>query len=307
MGKKDFWRKELSRKLTLMFIPHHSFKSVKVHLSLSSLFIFFLIWFGLTTWAVCLAIRHIDYWGVKLNSLVMKAKTVYFAQELKKSQEKLDEVKEIDEQLRSLLQMKSRKSIIEVEEGTGGPSEYDQENLQKLLEGKLQEINHEDIQHNILTLNEMIEERIKSYREVMDFINLQRGIYRATPNIWPVEGRITSFYGSRKHPWSEGEDFHPGVDLAAEKGTPVRVTASGIVRLAQWQGGYGKLVVVDHGYGFVTLYAHNSQIAVKQEDKVRRGQVIAYVGSSGAATGPHLHYEVRVNGKPLNPLRYVKK
>ncbi len=172
----------------------------------------------------------------------------------------------------------------------------------------MQEIDQKDIEHNISTLNQMIDERIKSFQEIRNYINEQRSIYQATPNIWPVEGRITSFFGSRAHPWAEGDrDFHPGLDIAVEPGTPVRTTASGKVKLAQWQGGYGKLVVIDHGHGFVTLYAHNSRLAVKSGDIVRRGQVIAYVGSSGATTGPHLHYEVRINGDPVNPLRYVKK
>lgn len=309
MAKNGLWKKRLARRLTVMLIPHHSFKPVKVHFSFSFLLISLLFWFSLTTWAGILAIRHLDYWGIKLNNLALKAKTAYFAQEVKKSQEKLDEVKEIDLQLRQLLGMKSKKAIIEQEEeATGGPSLLDQENLEKLLQGKIQEIDQKDVENNIMLLNRMINERIKSLQEISNYIQEQRSIYRATPNIWPVEGRITSFFGSRPHPWAEGyKDFHSGLDIAAEQGTPVRATASGIVKIAQWEGGYGKLVVIDHGHGFVTLYAHNSRLVVNPGDRVKRGQVIAYLGSTGAATGPHLHYEVRIDGNPVNPLRYVKK
>lgn len=308
MPKNENWRKKLARRLTVMFIPHYSFKPVRLHLSLSFLFTLSLLWFSITVWAIYLAVRHIDYWGVRVNNLVLKTKTAYFAQEVKKSQEKLDEVKEIDLELRKLLEIKSKKAIIEQEEGTGGPSLPDQKNLEKLLQGRMQEIDQKDIEHNLSTLNRMIDERIKSFQELENYINEQRSIYQATPNIWPVEGRITSFFGSRAHPWAEGDrDFHPGLDIAVEPGTPVRATASGKVKLAQWEGGYGKLVVIDHGHGFVTLYAHNSRLAAKSGDIVRRGQVIAYVGSSGATTGPHLHYEVRINGNAVNPLRYASK
>lgn len=308
MMKNGSWRKQLSRRLTVMFIPHYSFKPLKLHLSFSLLFLFFIFWTSLTFWAVSLAIRHIDYWGTKLSNLSLRAKTTYFAQAVKKSQEKLDEVREIDLQLRQLLQMKSRNAIIQQEEATGGPSHLDQENLEKLLSGRVQEIEQKDIEHNISILNQMIAERIESLHEISNYIDEQRNIYRATPNIWPVEGRITSFFGSRAHPWAEGDrDFHPGLDIAAEMGTPVRATASGTVKLAQWQGGYGKLVAIDHGHGFVTLYAHNTRLAVKPGDQIKRGQVIAYLGATGATTGPHLHYEVRINGNAVNPLRYVKK
>ncbi|HCJ65740.1 MAG TPA: hypothetical protein DHV62_00025, partial [Elusimicrobia bacterium] len=298
----------LARYLTIAFIPHHSSKPVKVHFSFSFLLVSLLFWFSLTVWAVTLAIRHLDYWGIRLNNLALKAKTAYFAQEVKKSQEKLDEVKEIDLQLRQLLEMKSKKAIIEQDEATGGPSTADQENLRKLLQGKIQEVNQKDVENNIFLLNRIIKERMESLREITEYVQEQRSIYRATPNIWPVEGRITSFYGSRAHPWAEGErDFHPGLDIAAEYGTPVRATASGIVKLAHWEGGYGKLVVIDHGHDFITLYAHNSRLAVTQGDRVKRGQVIAYIGATGATTGAHLHYEVRIDGNAANPLRYVKK
>ncbi len=307
MIRDGLWKKILARYFTIALIPHHSSKPVKVHFSFSILFVSILFWVGLTAWAVTLAIRHLDYWGIKLNNLSLKAKTVYFAQEVKKSQEKLDEVKEIDLQLRKLLEMKSKKAIIE-EEASGGPSISDQENLIKLLQGKIQEIDRKDVENNIVLLNKIINERIESLHEITKYIEDQRSLYRSTPNIWPVEGRITSFYGSRAHPWTEGErDFHPGLDIAAEYGTPVRATASGIVKLSQWEGGYGKLVVLDHGHNFVTLYAHNSRLAVNQGDQVKRGQVISYIGATGASTGAHLHYEVRVDGKAENPLHYVKK
>ena len=122
------------------------------------------------------------------------------------------------------------------------------------------------------------------------------------PSIWPTSGYVSSPYGLR---WN-GTEFHQGIDIAAETGTPIVATADGVVTSAGWNGsGYGNMVDVDHGGGIVTRYGHASAVAVTVGQEVRRGQVIAYVGSTGYSTGPHLHYEVRVNGQPVDPAGYL--
>jgi murein DD-endopeptidase MepM/ murein hydrolase activator NlpD len=127
------------------------------------------------------------------------------------------------------------------------------------------------------------------------------------PSSWPIDGVLRSSYGSRLDPFSGEGAFHKGVDLAAPKGTPVHVTADGVVEKAQWDGGYGKLVVIDHGSGVETYYAHLSSYLVVPGLEVRKGQVIAFSGGTGHATGPHLHYEVRFSGVPVNPYKYLAK
>ena len=131
----------------------------------------------------------------------------------------------------------------------------------------------------------------------------------------PTKGRLTSFFGIRKFPLDaydengvedHAEEFHRGIDIANHEGTPVQATADGVVRIASWQGGYGRLVVIDHGRGYRTYYAHNSQLLVKPGESVKRGQVISYMGTSGMSTGFHLHYEVWHNGQALNPMAFVK-
>ncbi len=127
------------------------------------------------------------------------------------------------------------------------------------------------------------------------------------PSIRPVEGRISAGFGYRKNPFTNrGKEFHKGMDFAAPYGTNVAVTADGTVLFASWQSGYGRLAVVAHGNGISTLYAHNSKLLVKKGDKVTKGQIIAKVGSTGRSTGPHLHYEVKVNGKSVDPSNYIK-
>ncbi len=123
-----------------------------------------------------------------------------------------------------------------------------------------------------------------------------------TPTGWPTDGFISSGYGLR---WN-GAEFHQGIDIAAEMGTPIVATADGVVTIAGWNaGGYGNMVDIDHGSGVSTRYGHASAVVVTAGQRVRRGQIIAYVGSTGHSTGPHLHYEVRLSGQPVNPTSYL--
>lgn len=129
----------------------------------------------------------------------------------------------------------------------------------------------------------------------------------ARPSLWPVEGAIHSAFGVRNDPFSGEGAFHTGIDLAAARGTPVKVTADGVVTTEGWSGGYGKLLIVDHGNGIETYYAHLSQFTVVPGQEVRRGQVIALSGGTGRSTGPHVHYEVRIQGTPVNPYNFLPR
>ena len=128
----------------------------------------------------------------------------------------------------------------------------------------------------------------------------------ATPSIWPVSGDVTSRFGSRNSPWGGGDDdWHPGIDIANNVGTPIFATADGEVVQSGMSGGYGNLVQINHGNGISTLYGHNYQIVVSVGQIVKKGQVISYMGSTGNSTGPHSHYEVRVNGTAVNPESFL--
>lgn len=129
---------------------------------------------------------------------------------------------------------------------------------------------------------------------------LARGSF--TPRYLPLRGAgITSGFGWRRHPISGGSKFHAGIDLAAPTGTPIVATAAGMVTSADWYGGYGLCVTIDHQNGYVTLYGHMSQIAVSAGQQVQAGQPLGRVGSTGSSTGPHLHYELRRDGYAVNP------
>lgn len=136
--------------------------------------------------------------------------------------------------------------------------------------------------------------------------SLPMGDVTFTPTLWPVNGRITANFGEREDPFNGEGEFHRGVDISADFGQPVHVTADGIVEIADMRQGYGRLVVIDHGYGTTTYYAHLSNFNAQPGQQVHRGDVIGFAGVSGRATGPHVHYEVRINGAPVNPWRYLR-
>jgi murein DD-endopeptidase MepM/ murein hydrolase activator NlpD len=145
-----------------------------------------------------------------------------------------------------------------------------------------------------------------SYACILDGLTAQAAAWECIPSINPVDcARMTSHFGTRQDPFTGLRDQHEGLDLAAPAGSPVRSAASGTVARAGRLSGYGKLVEIDHGNGILTRYAHNSRIAVRVGEQVLRGQLLGFVGSTGRASAPHLHYEVLVNGSPVDPSSYL--
>ena len=127
----------------------------------------------------------------------------------------------------------------------------------------------------------------------------------SVPQGWPAEGIHTSRFGWRVSPFSRRWQFHRGVDITNHPGSPIFATASGKVSFSGWRSGYGYLVILDHGNGYQSRYGHNSELWVKEGTEILRGQILAFMGSSGAATGVHIHYEVWKNGRPVNPWSYI--
>jgi murein DD-endopeptidase MepM/ murein hydrolase activator NlpD len=126
------------------------------------------------------------------------------------------------------------------------------------------------------------------------------------PSLWPVEGRLTSSYGERVDPFNGEGAFHSGIDISVPYGTPVHAAADGVITFAEVMSGYGNLIDLDHGHGISTRYGHLSGFAITAGEHVRRGQIIGYVGATGRATSPHLHYEVRIQNVPVNPHKYLR-
>jgi murein DD-endopeptidase MepM/ murein hydrolase activator NlpD len=145
----------------------------------------------------------------------------------------------------------------------------------------------------------------QSFEALLKKLKAKRSLLAATPSIRPLDGWKTSGFGYRRSPFTGRRELHKGLDIAAPKGSPIIAPADGVVTYSSRKGLMGNMITLKHGYGIVTRYGHLSEMLKKKGEKVARGEVIAMVGSTGRSTGPHLHYEVRLNGVPVNPEKYI--
>ncbi len=162
-----------------------------------------------------------------------------------------------------------------------------------------------DLNHSVEALAGQMDIQQEEMEKLLSDVDARLKYLEARPTFLPISGTITSRFGSRKHPFTRKSDFHGAVDIAARSGTSIRATGKGVITFSGRQGGYGNMVEINHGYGIKTRYAHNSTNLVKKGEKVSKGQVIARVGSTGVSTGPHVHFEIEVNGKLVDPIKFV--
>ena len=166
----------------------------------------------------------------------------------------------------------------------------------------------ENIDDDVDRLNRVAGDQSEDFQALWESLREIKAIQQVTPSMRPLNGGwITSEFGFRRSPFSDKNEFHPGLDIAAQKGTLVKATANGTVSYAGFRGSYGKVVFINHGFGIMTRYGHLSCFHVKKGQKVKRGDIIGEVGSTGRSTGPHLHYEVRLNDIPVNPEKYMSE
>ena len=162
------------------------------------------------------------------------------------------------------------------------------------------------LKENQRQLTGYLNEETKAQQELLQELLAYERRLDHTPSLWPVATRVSSWFGYRRHPIYGRLILHKGVDIQARYGTRVRAAADGVVKSAGYQSGYGYAVVIGHGYGYETLYAHNSRLVVSSGQSVKKGQVISYSGNSGSSTGPHLHFEVHLGNSPINPVGYLR-
>lgn len=217
----------------------------------------------------------------ELENQRLRAENNQQRQELEKLNSRVEKVEDTSRRLAE------KSGVVEAETalpGTGGPELPLDEMALATLTSKMSRL----------------EEDMRSYEQVLR----ERGY---TPTIWPVDGKLEGGFGGRRNPFGgPGYEFHTGQDIEAPMGAPVVAGASGRISFVGWQNGYGQLVIVDHGGGLSTRYGHLSHIDVDLGQVVSRGQLVGKVGSTGRSTGPHLHYEVRINEEAVNPIQYLQ-
>ena len=212
-------------------------------------------------------------------------------------------LRDLDTKLRRVVSLAPRDKAQQVL-GIGGPDELGLQNLTSMGE-KRQDEALKEMHQELTQLKGAASKQEASLQMLIEYFEDKRSLYASTPSVWPVRGWVTSPFGNRTSPFSGILKFHEGMDIAAQTGTPVVTPADGVVIKAGFSTGYGNMVEISHGYGLKTVFGHNSRLNVKAGQRVKRGDVISYVGDTGSSTGPHLHYEVRVNGLPVNPVKYM--
>ncbi len=154
-------------------------------------------------------------------------------------------------------------------------------------------------------LSDLLDSLGRELQVVRRGVALREALADATPTLWPVDGWVSAGYGYRRDPFTGARDHHPAIDISTRPGEPVHATATGLVASAKRNGAYGNLVEISHGFGLITRYGHLATFAVRPGDTVQRGDLIGYAGATGRATGNHVHYEIWVNGRTVNPLRLI--
>ena len=284
-------RKEKKNYITLMMIPHNAAKTYCVQASIPLMVFLGLVWLATVGVSSYILTQRLNYDMVKRANIQLTEKNSYFIHELVKSHD--------------AFQMKSRKALLEYT-GEGGPTVADQVSLMKTLKNR-PAITASEFDSSLGYLRKSASENLETYNELKKYVATQRSLLASCPTAWPVRGWITSRFGMRQSPFWDGLTFHQGLDIANEEGTSVKAPADGVVVYSGWQGSYGKLIVLDHGYGYSTRYGHLQRCLVNVGQRVKRGQVIAFLGDTGRSTAPHLHFEIRVHGIPVDPLKYLKQ
>lgn len=267
---------KIASPVTIMFIPHGRTKTFGLKIPFSAILLFSFLWFVFNIYILSIAINTVEYYRMKQNFS-------YVMNKFKELRSTIVSLKHAEEEFKKILSLKSKKEILEsINFNPSG--DIDIEELKKHAEGT-----------------------VNTVSEIKKFLSEQRDIYKATPAGWPLRGEITSNFGKRNHPKYGYEEFHTGIDISVPSGTEIKATADGIVVFSGYNGGNGNVVMLKHGYGYTTIYAHNRQNLVKTGQRVKRGDVIAISGNTGSTTGAHLHYEIWQNNKPVNPLSYLKE
>lgn len=320
--KSSSWWK--NRFVTLMVIPERTRQVHKLVVP------FFMVKFGLILFSlslVFLVIMGIDYiqvLGRIAENKRLKGENFRLRQEMQLIRNKVESMEATVERVRNYA--KKLQIITGQDKDLGAPQgggPIDEEFRAPASPGKVLE-RHSYLkrlpseEEPLFRPSAMLDERVESLQQhshsteidiskLYVYLMAQSAVISSTPSLLPIAGWITSPFGYRRHPYDGTLRLHSGVDIAADPGTPVRAPAPGSVTYAGYREGYGKVVVINHGYNINTLFAHLSKWFVNTGDKVKRGEVIAEVGSTGASTGPHLHYEIRKAGIPVNPNAFLAR
>lgn len=235
--------------------------------------------------------------AIKAENLQKEREVQNVRSQLKQIEKKQDAISDKQEQVKKMMGIKNEPAVTRTP-SRGGKGGVDT----PIAPGE----NSDMLKQTQLMINSL-DRQEKELDELLAAVIKDSDYFRCIPNLWPTAGELSSEYGFRDSPVRRGhkESFHNGLDIANYSGTPVYASADGRVSFASWKSGYGRMVIIQHGHGFTSEYGHLSAFLVKQGEQVKKGEQIARMGSTGASTGPHLHYIIMKNGSPVDPLIYL--
>jgi len=239
---------------------------------------------------------------LRLETQAQKFQIQFFSDRIEDLENELSKMKDFDRKIRIIANLEKGQDTTPII-GIGGPSPSDiREKLKRENDknGLIQQM-----RNDIERLKSEAMSREESLSELEKLLQSKKEMLAHTPSIWPVMGWVTSGFGFRTNPFTGLTQMHEGIDISNQVGTPIIAPADGIISDIGNDLGLGKVFVISHGFGMITRYAHLNKVLVRVGQKVKRGEKIAEIGTSGRTTGPHLHYEVRLDGIPINPMRYI--
>ena len=280
--------------------------SFKFKMRVLTLLALVFLWGIVTLAGLLFFARGYDYHITKADNELMRMKMKLIADELERGRKYLELTRTTDTQMRQMLGMPGGK-FINLPKGWEAAKEKEDARARELFQKDVKELSAEEFESYIDNLEETAKMRLASFQEIAWYFANRREGLNSTPSIRPSNAPISSGFGYRLDPFGHrSTKRHNGIDFAGKPDSPIVVTADGVVRHAGWVPSYGQAILVDHGFGYSTLYAHTTGIQVKAGDVVKRGDKIATMGSSGRSTGTHLHYEVWKDGQAVNPRNYFK-
>ena len=259
-------------------------------------------WLAVTLCGFLFFIRGYDYNITKADNELMRVKMKLIADELERGRRYLEMTRTTDTQMRQMLGMPGGK-FINLPKGWEDAKAKEDARAQELLGKDLKDLDAVEFEKYIDSIEETAKTRLASFQEIAWYFANRREGLNSTPSIRPSTARISSGFGYRLDPFGRRTTKrHNGLDFAGKPDSPIFVTADGVVRHAGWVPSYGQAILVDHGFGYSTLYAHCSAVTTSSGAKVKKGETIAKVGQTGMATGAHLHFELQQGGTYLNPI-----
>ena len=276
MNRARMFLKLILTPVTILLVPHGGTRSVSIRIPAVAIAMSVCLFLTGTVFVAAVSVRAVEYRR-------MQERLSHVSGQFLEMEGTILSLKQAEKDFRKLFSLKSKSAVLESAD-PGDAGSLDME-----------------------VLREQIDAAMQSVSEIRGYIAEQKDLLLATPVGWPVAGTLSSPYGYRNHPVHEERKFHTGVDISVPSGSAVKATADGIVSFAGWTENSGIVVVAEHGHGFSTAYAHNRKALVRVGQRVARGDAIAMSGSTGVSTGPHVHYEIWRNGRPMDPIGFLAR